>query len=148
MFDGKTFFPVTGMPMRKMACISKLLALAEPVPFTVPILKAKALTRDSTEFLPPPSTSGILHHRLRRGHRELRYHGAHMRRGPPCRIKDEKIELSHVPRCRGASFGAQPAVQADVFVLHHYALRLRQRRLRGQRLRLIYSRRRETRAEV
>src|SRR5678815_63775 len=113
MFDGKTFFPVTGMPMRKMACISKLLALAEPVPFTVPILKAKSLTRDSTEFLPPPSTSGILHHRLRRRHRELRYHGAHMRRGP---------------RCRGASFGAQPAVQADVFVLHHYALRLRQRR--------------------
>ena len=43
MFDGKIFFPVTGMPMRKIACISRLLALAEPVPFTVAILKAKSL---------------------------------------------------------------------------------------------------------
>src|SRR5205085_12197935 len=44
MFEGKTFFPETGMPMRKIACISKLLALAEPVPFTVAILNAKSLT--------------------------------------------------------------------------------------------------------
>ena len=45
MFDGKTFLPVTGMPMRKMACMSRLFALAEPVPLTVPILKAKSLIR-------------------------------------------------------------------------------------------------------
>ena len=43
MFDGKTFFPTTGMPMRKMACISSPFALADPVPFTVPILKQKSL---------------------------------------------------------------------------------------------------------
>src|SRR5829696_5973562 len=47
MFDGKTFLPVTGMPMRKMACMSKLFALAEPVPLTVPILNAKSLMRDA-----------------------------------------------------------------------------------------------------
>ena len=29
--------------MRKIACISRLLALAEPVPFTVAILNAKSL---------------------------------------------------------------------------------------------------------
>src|SRR4051794_34503299 len=44
MFEGKTFFPETGMPMRKIACMSKPFALAEPVPFTVAILKAKSLT--------------------------------------------------------------------------------------------------------
>ena len=43
MFDGKMFLPVTGMPMRKIACINKLFALAEPVPLTVAILKAKSL---------------------------------------------------------------------------------------------------------
>src|SRR5512147_961688 len=49
MFDGKTFFPVTGMPMRKIACMSRLFALADPVPLTVPILKAKSLMRVSGE---------------------------------------------------------------------------------------------------
>src|SRR3990172_4763453 len=52
MFEGKTFFPTTGMPIRKMACMSNPLALAEPVPFTVPILKQKSLTagmRDGEE---------------------------------------------------------------------------------------------------
>src|SRR5215208_6226855 len=43
MLDGKTFFPEIGIPMRKIACISSAFALAEPVPFTVPILKAKSL---------------------------------------------------------------------------------------------------------
>src|SRR6478736_6045206 len=43
MFDGNTFFPVTGMPMRKIACMSRPFALAEPVPLTVPILNAKSL---------------------------------------------------------------------------------------------------------
>jgi hypothetical protein len=44
MFEGKTFFPTTGMPIRKMACISRPFALAEPVPLTVPILKQKSFT--------------------------------------------------------------------------------------------------------
>ena len=34
MLDGKMFLPDTGMPMRKIACMSSPLALAEPVPFT------------------------------------------------------------------------------------------------------------------
>ena len=45
MFDGNTFFPVTGTPMRKMACMIRPLALADPVPFAVAILNAKSLTR-------------------------------------------------------------------------------------------------------
>ena len=44
MFDGKRFFPDTGMPMRKMACMSRLFALADPVPLTFASLKAKSLT--------------------------------------------------------------------------------------------------------
>src|SRR3982750_3856608 len=47
MFDGKTFFPETGMPIRKMDCISNVFALAEPVPLTVPILKAKSFGREA-----------------------------------------------------------------------------------------------------
>ena len=48
MFDGKTFLPVTGMPIRKMACMMRPFALAEPVPLAVAILKAKSLTRSIT----------------------------------------------------------------------------------------------------
>ena len=45
MFEGKTFLPVTGTPMRKMACMIRPLAEAEPVPLAVAILNAKSLTR-------------------------------------------------------------------------------------------------------
>src|SRR5687767_14515296 len=45
MFDGNTFFPDTGMPIRKIACISRPFALAEPVPFTVAMRSAKSFTR-------------------------------------------------------------------------------------------------------
>ena len=45
MFEGKTFLPVTGTPMRKMACMIRPLADAEPVPLAVAILNAKSLTR-------------------------------------------------------------------------------------------------------
>ena len=51
MFDGKTFLPVTGMPIRKMACMIRPLADAEPVPFAVAILNAKSLTRSIRMFL-------------------------------------------------------------------------------------------------
>src|SRR5918999_911475 len=44
MLDGNTFFPDTGIPIRKIACMMRLFALAEPVPLTVAILKAKSLT--------------------------------------------------------------------------------------------------------
>ena len=45
MLDGKTFFPVTGIPIRKIACMISPFALAEPVPLTVPILNAKSFVR-------------------------------------------------------------------------------------------------------
>jgi hypothetical protein len=51
MFDGNTFFPVTGTPMRKMACMMRPLADAEPVPLAVAILKAKSLTRSMDTIL-------------------------------------------------------------------------------------------------
>src|SRR3954468_19454515 len=67
MFDGKTFLPVTGTPIRKIACMSRLLALAEPVPLTVPILNEKSLMRDRSDIacnLRPPGASN--EHRGRR----------------------------------------------------------------------------------
>src|SRR4051812_35628052 len=45
MFDGKTFLPVTGIPIRKIACMMRPLADADPVPFAVAILNAKSFTR-------------------------------------------------------------------------------------------------------
>src|SRR6476659_8212594 len=117
MFDGKTFFPVTGMPMRKMACISKLLALAEPVPFTVPILNAKSLTRDSTEL--PLSTSDILYRLRRDRRRKMRHHRRHARRRASRRVRHQELELSHVPRGGRTPLGAEPTVQTDILVLHH-----------------------------
>src|ERR1035437_7743145 len=45
MFDGKMFLPETGIPIRKIDCMSSALALALPVPLTVAILKEKTLTR-------------------------------------------------------------------------------------------------------
>src|SRR4051812_47637634 len=47
MFDGNRFFPDTGMPMRKIACISSPFALAEPVPLTFASFSAKSLLRTS-----------------------------------------------------------------------------------------------------
>src|SRR5260370_971063 len=45
MFDGKRFFPETGIPMRKMACMRRPLALAEPDPLTLASLMAKSFMR-------------------------------------------------------------------------------------------------------
>jgi hypothetical protein len=42
MFDGKRFFPETGIPMRKIACMRRAFALADPVPFTFASLMAKS----------------------------------------------------------------------------------------------------------
>jgi hypothetical protein len=44
MFEGKRFLPETGMPMRKIACMRRLLALEEPVPFTFANLIEKSFT--------------------------------------------------------------------------------------------------------
>src|SRR5688500_12205321 len=59
MFDGKTFLPETGMPMRKIACMISPFALADPVPFTVPILKAKSfvITAEAANYELRPASS-------------------------------------------------------------------------------------------
>src|SRR5688500_13126609 len=44
MFDGNTFLPVTGTPIRKIACMIRPLAEADPVPLAVAILNAKSFT--------------------------------------------------------------------------------------------------------
>src|SRR6266542_3395331 len=50
MFEGKTFLPVTGIPMRKIDCMRSPFAEADPVPLAVAILKAKSFTR-SIDYL-------------------------------------------------------------------------------------------------
>src|SRR6266542_3166834 len=55
MFDGNTFLPVTGTPMRKMACMMRPFAEADPVPLAVAILKAKSLIRSIELKLPAAS---------------------------------------------------------------------------------------------
>src|SRR5215475_9334623 len=127
MFDGKRFFPLTGMPMRKIACIKRLFALAEPVPLTVPILKAKSFVREvgcCSDILyrprtaivdPPPSALDPR----------------------PSGVRQHELELSHVPRGGRAPLGAQAAMQTDVFIFHHDALRLRQRIRREDVLRVV-----------
>ena len=47
MFEGNRFLPDTGTPMRKIACMMRPLALADPVPFVLAILKANSLTRST-----------------------------------------------------------------------------------------------------
>src|SRR5215475_11291020 len=117
MFDGKTFLPVTGMPIRKMACMSSPFALAEPVPFTVPILNAKSLMRELEGAAPLMFCSAIAYRRCG------------VPRSPdlrpcPSRVRNQQLELRHVPRSRRTPLRTQSTVQADVFVLHHDALRL------------------------
>src|SRR5271170_7453967 len=51
MFDGNRFLPETGIPIRKMACMRRPFALADPVPLTLASLNAKSLIR-STGSLP------------------------------------------------------------------------------------------------
>src|SRR3954471_16456079 len=97
MFDGKTFLPVTVTPIRKIACMMRPLADADPVPFAVAILNANSLTRSMPLYL--------------HSHRGVRHRPGE---------RDEHRELAHVPRVRRAALGAQPAVQADVLVLHHH----------------------------
>src|SRR5262245_7676678 len=140
MFDGKRFFPLTGMPMRKIACINRLFALAEPVPLTVPILKAKSLTRDvgcCSDMLDRPRAVSA---------------AVNPRPSPldprPSGVRQNQFKLSHVPRRSRAPLGAEAAMQTDVFVLHHDALRLWQRIRREDVLCLVRRRRGKVGAEV
>src|SRR5262249_1299449 len=51
MFGGHPFFPDTGIPMRKIACMMGPLAEADPEPLGVAILKAKSLVFTSLTCL-------------------------------------------------------------------------------------------------
>src|SRR6185503_4854556 len=105
MFDGNTFLPVTGMPIRKTACMSRLFALAEPVPFTVPILNAKSLMLGPL----PPYPSDMLRHLTAKWARRHR-HRTNVSARRSTGIRQEQLELPHVPRGRWAALGAETAV--------------------------------------
>ena len=124
--------------MRKMACMSNPLALAEPVPLTVPILKQKS-------FIP-----------------DMRWEtgdGGRMTlsrdRGLACDlwprqpgVRQKNIGFHHVPRRGRTPLGAESAVQAHVLVLDHDALRLRKVGGDVDVLRQVDGRRRQPRAQV
>src|SRR5688572_32907901 len=144
MFDGKTFLPVTGTPIRKTACISRPLADAEPVPLAVAILKAKSLTRsmqslshNDHQVYAKPSWSSWL--QFSHGHR-VRHDGV--------RVRYQHRELAHIPGIGRAPLGAQAAVQADVLVLHHDPAGLLQPARAEQRLLGIEPRRLAVRAPL
>ena len=67
MLEGKMFLPETGMPIRKIACMSRPFALADPVPLTVPILNAKSFVRSRPERAMEPVRSGKAGPLRRRG---------------------------------------------------------------------------------
>src|SRR4029079_15342273 len=123
------FLPITGMPLRKMDFISRVLALAEPVPFTVAILIAKSLI-----------FSDILSSALA----QLRRIRGGFVRG----MRPLDGGLLHVPRRRGAAFGAQAAMHAQVLVFDHDPGRVFQRRRYVQGLSAILRRRLEPRAQL
>ncbi len=106
--------------MRKMACMSRPLALAEPVPFTFASLKAKSFMR----WLP------------------IRARALHLRSGY------KKFKLLHVPSRRRTAFRAETAVDTNVLVFRHDARRFeaagRTHRAPGQ----IQGRRRKPRAQI
>src|SRR5512146_1477507 len=101
------------MPLLKMDFISSVLALAEPVPFTVAILIVKSLTRWVTGVSERLSDcSGDL------GLARFQHPGFVLR------VRPMDVGLLHVPCGRGATLGAEAAVHAEVLVLDHDARRL------------------------
>jgi hypothetical protein len=96
--------------MRKIACMSSPLALAEPVPFTLANLKAKSLTR--IERCAGVETSGSL---------------SDCGKDWPSCVWNFKLKLLHIPGRGRAALGAKAAMDTEVFVLEHQALGLWQR---------------------
>src|SRR5580693_9748344 len=121
------------MPPRKMDFMSSVLALADPVPLTVAILMQKSLTRVALDALMWTSLTG----RLRSGNLGL-VDG----------VRPMQLRLLHVPRRCRAALCAQPAMHAQVFVLHHDAPGLRQARRDVERLRQVLGRRLEALAQL
>ncbi len=88
MFDGKMFFPVTGIPMRKIACMRSPLALAEPVPLTVPILNAKSFTPLIRLTWP---AYGSLRSKVRMSHAAV---GQRSAQSPQCRQTSSSLTMT------------------------------------------------------
>src|SRR6187551_3092981 len=144
MLEGNRFLPDTGMPMRKIACISRPFALAEPVPLTFASLSAKSLVRTSRAGTFDPGPGFAARSRAPAG----RAPSSSARRlfGCSCSIacvRDYEVELLHVPGGRRAALGAQPAVNTDVLVLDHHPAGLRQHARHEQLLLLVGGRHRQ-----
>src|SRR5580704_7426680 len=107
------------MPLLKIDFMSSVLALAEPVPFTVAILMVKSLMR---------AVVGDMGCRGAKGSGDflggLRRHGPRLVGG----VRPLELGLLHVPGGGRAALGAQAAVHAQVLVLDHDTPGLRQRR--------------------
>src|ERR1700686_1544509 len=116
MLDGNRFFPETGTPIRKIARISRLLALDDPVPLTLASFNAKSFTMERGGAKCSAAMSG--RHRDRCRDRE----------------RDQQLEFLHVPRGGWAPLGAEAAGDAETLVLDHDAPGLGQRRGYVQRL--------------
>ena len=109
--------------MRKMACMSRPLALADPVPLTVAILKAKSLMRSMTSMtVDAESACDAARASCCATACRTALHTAAMRLTcrRVARVRNLQLELPHVPRGGRAALGAQAAVQADVLVLDHH----------------------------
>src|SRR4051812_40974392 len=117
MFDGNRFFPDTGMPMRKMACMSSPFALADPVPLTLASFRAKSLILRTRCWCTELALAGGVVGRSQ---------GRRWPRLATAGQWDEDLEFLHVPGRRGAALGAQAAMDAHVLVLDHHAPGLRQ----------------------
>src|SRR6185295_20336803 len=96
MFEGKTFLPVTGTPIRKMACMIRPFADADPVPFAVAILNAKSLTR-SIRY--PSGSTGTRPGCCTHPERQLRFD--RLQRAGQGNFDGE---LAHVPRVGRTAF--------------------------------------------
>src|SRR5688572_30469907 len=99
---------MTGTPLRKMDFMSSVLALAEPVPFTVAIFIAKLFTLSGM--------SGAL--------REFGGVGCCIVRG----VRPLDRGFLHVPGRGRAALRTQAAVHTQVFVFDHDATGMFQRR--------------------
>src|SRR5262245_65547723 len=68
MFEGKRFFPLTGIPIWKIERSSTLFAVWEPEPLTVATWREKSLTRGFTWGGRGGAASGKRHEERRRPH--------------------------------------------------------------------------------
>src|SRR6266850_1277907 len=115
MFDGKILRAATGTPMRRIARANRPFADAEPEPLTLANLTTKSLTRASV-FIGAPTA-------LVRGDSRDFHRRRDCMLGAAAVIGARRLEQEflHVPRARRTALGAQAAMQADIFVLHHHA---------------------------